>query len=121
MSGLRDRLTALRGELTAADDHSAKAGEHRAKARAIIDDIFESDARARAKEAEQPAQPSQADAPPSAAPAGTCEPFRGRAIMAKHPGVCTVCHVRFGAAARILYNAQLRRAAHLACGKSDGG
>jgi hypothetical protein len=42
--------------------------------------------------------------------------FVGRPIDSRFPGTCEVCRKPFGIGAPILYNADLRRAAHHACG-----
>jgi hypothetical protein len=45
--------------------------------------------------------------------------FRGRPMLAKWSGRCQVCNVAIGVGSSILYNSELRRAAHDQCGEID--
>lgn len=45
--------------------------------------------------------------------------FVGRPMQSKFAGRCSVCASGFGVGAAILYNGDLRRAAHASCGEAD--
>jgi hypothetical protein len=48
------------------------------------------------------------------------EPFRGRAMPARRRSPCAVCGAWLELGAQILWNGDLRKAAHAQCGEVDG-
>lgn len=47
------------------------------------------------------------------------EPFRGRPMQARFPGRCAVCSKRIAVDASIVFNSELKQAAHLGCGQLE--
>jgi len=56
-------------------------------------------------------KPSSENASPSA--------FRGKPMQSRYPGRCEVCGKSYGEGDSIVYNGDIRKAAHLGCGRVD--